>query len=141
MSGTFCYDVKTKENQSSFEFNSAYSPRVSYHFNPKVSHYHYGVKHPMKPFRLMLTDHLVSSYGLHKIMDLYETRSATRDELLEFHSEDYINFLSKVSPDNSNKLPRGTLENFNIGDDCPISKIYTIIQLYTLVRVLMPLGN
>lgn len=132
MSGTFSYDVKTKENEPLFEFNSAYSPRVSYHFNSKVSHYHYGVKHPMKPFRLMLTDHLVSSYGLHKIMDLYETRSATRDELLQFHSEDYVNFLSKVSPENANKLPRGTLENFNIGDDCPIfQNLYDYTTLYT----------
>lgn len=141
MSGTFSYDVKTKENEPLFEFNSAYSPRVSYHFNSKVSHYHYGVKHPMKPFRLMLTDHLVSSYGLHKIMDLYETRSATRDELLQFHSEDYVNFLSKVSPENANKLPRGTLEILTLETTVLFFKIYMIIQHYTLVRALTPPGN
>lgn len=131
MSTTFSYDIKTKNEQPLFEFGSAYCPRVSYHFNPKVSNYHYGVRHPMKPFRLMLTDHLVSSYGLHKVMDLYETRNATREEMLEFHSEDYINFLNKVSPDNLSKMPRGTLEKFNIGDDCPIfQNLYKYSTLY-----------
>lgn len=128
---TFSYDVKTKETYLPYEFGLAYSPHVSYHFNSDVSQYHYGVRHPMKPFRLMLTDHLVSSYGLHKIMDLYETREATRDELLEFHSADYIEFLSKVSPDTLSKMPRGSLEKFNIGDDCPIFQgIFEYSSLY-----------
>lgn len=132
-SDTLSFDVKTEEHKPRFEcdFGTSYSPRVSYHFNSQVSQYHYGVRHPMKPFRLMLTDHLVSSYGLHKVMDLYETRSATKEELLEFHSEDYINFLSKVSPENLNKLPRGSLEKFNIGDDCPIFQgIFEYASLY-----------
>ncbi|KAH3901622.1 histone deacetylase HOS2 SCDLUD_001388 [Saccharomycodes ludwigii] len=120
---TFQYDQKTKESYPLFQLNNSHpinKPRVSYHFNGNVSRYHYGVKHPMKPFRLMLTDHLVSSYGLHKIMDLYETRKATKEELTDFHSKDYIDFLEKVTPENTNKFPRGTLDTFNIGDDCPI---------------------
>lgn len=120
MSDTFSYDTKTTQERPLFEFGAAHSPRVSYHFNHKVSQYHYGIKHPMKPFRLMLTDHLVSWYGLHKIMDLYETREASKKEMMEFHAEDYIEFLSHVTPENINKLPRGSLEKFNIGDDCPI---------------------
>ena len=90
-STTFSYDEKTKLSQPTFEWElgNPYTPRVSFHFNPKVSNYHYGVKHPMKPFRLMLTDHLISGYGLHKIMDLYQTREATKEELLQFHSEEY----------------------------------------------------
>lgn len=132
MSSTFSVDSKTKEYQPLYEFGSNYAPRVSYHINPEVSHYHYGVRHPMKPFRLMLTDHLVSSYGLHKIMDLYKTRKATAEEMREFHSEDYVNFLAKVTPENLNKLPRGTLEKFNIGDDCPIfPNLFQYSSLYT----------
>ncbi|SMN18503.1 similar to Saccharomyces cerevisiae YGL194C HOS2 Histone deacetylase required for gene activation via specific deacetylation of lysines in H3 and H4 histone tails [Maudiozyma saulgeensis] len=131
MTNTFTYDKKTSAEQPLFEFNSSYTPRVSYHFNPKVSNYHYGVRHPMKPFRLMLTDHLVSGYGLHKIMDLYETRSATPDELREFHSDDYVKFLLKVTPENISKMPRGTFEKFNIGDDCPIfQNIFDYSSLY-----------
>lgn len=85
----------------------------------------------MKPFRLMLTDHLVSSYGLHKIMDLYETRVATSEEIAEFHTRDYIDFLQKVTPENLSKMPRGTLEKFNIGDDCPIfQNLFNYCTLY-----------
>ncbi|AGO13315.1 AaceriAFR172Cp [[Ashbya] aceris (nom. inval.)] len=120
MSQTFSYDARTMTEQPLFEFGASYTPRVSYHFNARVSQYHYGVRHPMKPFRLMLTDHLVSRYGLHKVMDLYETRAATKEEVLAFHAQDYVEFLSHVAPENLNKLPRGSLEKFNIGDDCPI---------------------
>ncbi|QLL32734.1 hypothetical protein HG536_0D02560 [Torulaspora globosa] len=131
MESTFSYDEKTRKEQPLYEFGSTYCPRVSYHFNPKVSNYHYGVRHPMKPFRLMLTDHLVSSYGLHQIMDLYETRAATKNEMTEFHTADYINFLCKVTPENLSKMPRGTLEKFNIGDDCPIfQNLFTYSSLY-----------
>lgn len=128
---TFQYDIKTEKEQPKFQFGSAYCPRVSYHFNPKVSNYHYGTRHPMKPFRLMLTDHLVSSYGLHKIMDLYETRVATWEEMTAFHTEEYVDFMKRVTPENLNKLPRGTLEKFNIGDDCPIfPNLYDYSSLY-----------
>ncbi|KAL6940530.1 histone deacetylase [Hanseniaspora vineae] len=118
---TFEYDECTKESYPLFEnLNSTNKPRVSYHYNAGVSKYHYGVKHPMKPFRLMLTDHLVSAYGLHKVMDLYDTREATKEEMESFHTKDYIEFLSKISPENSGRLSRTTLEKFNVGDDCPI---------------------
>lgn len=131
MSDTLQFDAKTESLKPRFEFGAPYEPNVSYHFNSDVSQFHYGVRHPMKPFRLMLTDHLVSSYGLHKIMDLYETRPATREELCEFHADDYVEFLAKVSPDNLSKLPRGTLEKFNIGDDCPIFQgLYQYSTLY-----------
>ena len=50
----------------------------------------------MKPHRLALTNSLVMGYGMHKYMDMYEPRRATRDELLEFHDQDYIDFLSRL---------------------------------------------
>lgn len=49
----------------------------------------------MKPQRLTLTNHLVLGYGLHKYMDIYQPRRATEEELLSFHDEDYIDFLSR----------------------------------------------
>lgn len=52
-------------------------------------------RHPMKPQRLTLTNHLVLGYGLHKYMDIYQPRRATEEELLSFHDEDYIDFLSR----------------------------------------------
>jgi histone deacetylase HOS2 len=116
---TFLPDKKTAENTPFYDSISK-QLNVSYHFNPEVSQYHFGPYHPMKPFRLMLTDHLVISYKLYEKMDLYQPRRATKEELLEFHSDDYIDFLVKVTPETVTKLPESTLAHFNIGDDCPV---------------------
>lgn len=117
-SDTFVADKKTAEETPLYEeLVSHNSNHVLYHYNPDVSNYHYGPHHPMKPLRLMLTDHLVASYKLYEKMDLYETRPATKDELLKFHSPEYINFLEKVTPD---AITKNSSKEFNIGDDCPI---------------------
>lgn len=52
-------------------------------------------RHPMKPHRLTLTNSLVLGYGLHKRMDVYSPREATKDELEMFHDSDYVDFLSR----------------------------------------------
>lgn len=49
----------------------------------------------MKPHRLTLTNSLVLGYGLHKKMDIYSPREATREELELFHDSDYVDFLSR----------------------------------------------
>jgi len=118
---TFTTDRKTEENAPLYYAdNKPNHTNVSYHYNPQVSRYHYGALHPMKPFRLMLTDHLVISYKLFEQMDLYTPRAATKEEMLEFHSEDYIDFLQRITPQQVSKLDEETLNQFNIGDDCPV---------------------
>ncbi|SGZ01410.1 BQ5605_C033g11144 [Microbotryum silenes-dioicae] len=94
-------------------------PRVSYYFPKGVGEYHFGECHPMKPHRLTLTNHLVMGYGLHRKMDMYDPRPATAEELQTFHDEDYVDFLSRVTPDNVNEFT-SVLSRFNVGDDCPI---------------------
>lgn len=117
---TLVYDAKTTQETPFYEdFTTQYSPKVSYHFNKDVSKFHFGARHPMKPFRLMLTDHLVLAYGLHDKMDLYEPRRATKDEILDFHTDDYVDFLRRVTPDNVKEFS-SIISNFNIGEDCPI---------------------
>ncbi|AOW02409.1 hypothetical protein B0I72DRAFT_9940 [Yarrowia lipolytica] len=117
---TIVFDSKTVENTPLYEsFLTTQKRRVSYHFNEEAARYHYGVRHPMKPFRLMLTDHLVLGYKLHNKLDLYRSRRATETEVREFHAEEYIDFLQRVTPDNIKKFQR-VLPKFNIGDDCPI---------------------
>ncbi|SCZ94996.1 BZ3500_MvSof-1268-A1-R1_Chr11-3g03531 [Microbotryum saponariae] len=95
------------------------NPRVSYYFPKGVGEYHFGERHPMKPHRLTLTNHLVMGYGLHRKMDMYDPRPATADELQTFHDEDYVDFLSRVTPDNVSAFT-SVLSRFNVGDDCPI---------------------
>lgn len=49
----------------------------------------------MKPFRLTLTNELVLGYGLHDYMSVYSPRKATSEEITQFHSHDYIDYLSR----------------------------------------------
>lgn len=100
---------------------------VSWHANPEVENHHFGMTHPMKPWRLTLTKEIVMAYGMHTAMDSYLSRAATREELTEFHKEDYIEFLSSVTPQNiATKYPELATSQgysgplFGVGDDCPI---------------------
>ncbi|KAJ8145665.1 hypothetical protein OY671_001244 [Metschnikowia pulcherrima] len=121
MSSTFSSDAKTASHQPLWHpSRQSQLKNVSYHYHATALHFHYGPHHPMKPFRLMLTDHLVLSYKLHEKMDLYEPRPATKQELTEFHSEDYVNFLESITPELAAKMDTEKLAQFNIGDDCPV---------------------
>lgn len=114
------YDVKTEASVPRLMPILGSAPRkVSYHFNEDAAPYHFGTTHPMKPFRLMLTDHLVLSYGLHEKMDWYKPRPATQSEIEEFHNSDYVDFLQRVTPKTLSKFPNVD-QKFNIGIDCPI---------------------
>lgn len=132
MSSTFTTDAKTLAQAPLYYPQRQLNLKnVSYHYNPEVSHFHYGPHHPMKPFRLMLTDHLVISYKLYEKMDLFMPRRATREELLEFHLEDYVNFLQLVTPELSAIMGEEKLAQFNIGDDCPIfDGMYDYLSIY-----------
>lgn len=91
---------------------------VSWHSNPQIEKHHFGQTHPMKPWRLTLAKSLVMSYGMHAAMDTFVSRTATRDELEDFHSEEYLEFLktAKVAPPND-EIPL----SYNLGgSDCPI---------------------
>jgi len=88
---------------------------------------------PQQPHRLKLTHHLVLGYGLYRKMEVYRPHIATTQELQKFHSEEYVNFLSRVNPDMGRTLSTN-LQKFNVGEytDCPIfdgmmefCKIYT----------------
>lgn len=65
-----------------------------------IGHYYYGPGHPMKPHRMKLTHHLIMGYGLYRKMECYRPHLASPDELARFHSEDYVDFLRRVTPEN-----------------------------------------
>lgn len=69
--------------------------RVSYFFDETIGNYHYGEGHPMKPHRLALTHELVLKYGLHNKMKMYRPPPASYQDLLLFHSEEYLDFLRR----------------------------------------------
>jgi len=93
--------------------------KVIYLYDPEIGNYHYSKGHPMKPLRVQMTHSLVVNYGLHKYMDIKRPFHASYDNLTNFHSEDYINFLSTVSNENMGELV-SDLHKFNIKDDCPV---------------------
>ncbi|KAH6591375.1 hypothetical protein BASA50_008729 [Batrachochytrium salamandrivorans] len=94
--------------------------RIAYLHRNEVGNFHYGDGHPMKPARLALTHNLVVGYGLHKKMSVYSPRLATDEELTEFHTEDYIDFIQRVTPENIHNYSK-FLSRFNIGvEDCPV---------------------
>jgi len=95
------------------------SRRVAYFFEHRVGNFHYGPGHPMKPHRLTLTHNLVVNYGLWKHMKVFRPRPATKDELQQFHADDYVDFLLRVTPDNAHQFAH-QFARFNVGDDCPV---------------------
>jgi histone deacetylase HOS2 len=92
--------------------------KVSYHFNPDIEHHHFGRTHPMKPWRLTLANGLIMSYGMHYAMDVFKSRQATMEELAEFHTADYLDYLKSVMPQEPVDYPD---HPHNLGGhDCPI---------------------
>mmetsp|Transcript_21455 Transcript_21455/g.33922 ORF Transcript_21455/g.33922 Transcript_21455/m.33922 type:complete len:441 (+) Transcript_21455:86-1408(+) len=107
--------------------------RVSYFYHGDLGHYYYGPSHPMKPHRLKLAHHLILAYGLYRKMDVYRPHLASAQEMLQFHSESYLAFLQRVSPESSRQLA-AQMQRFNMGEytDCPIfDGIFEYCQLYT----------
>ncbi|KAI6106382.1 hypothetical protein EDD16DRAFT_1899500 [Pisolithus croceorrhizus] len=106
-------------------------PIVSYFFQKGVGEFHYGERHPMKPHRLTLTNALVMGYGLDKqIHHIYNPRPATQVELEMYHDHDYVEFLSRVTPNNQNEM-RHLIDTFNCVEDCPIfAEMYDFCRMY-----------
>lgn len=87
----------------------------------------------MKPHRLKLAHHLILAYELYPKMECYHCHPATAGEMAAFHSEEYVQFLSKITPDNLRQYSN-VLQKFNAGDttDCPVfDGLFEFTQLYT----------
>ncbi|XP_047998972.1 histone deacetylase 3 [Leguminivora glycinivorella] len=107
------------------------SRRVAYFYNADVGNFHYGPGHPMKPHRLSVTHSLVLKYGLHKKMQVYKPYRASAHDMCRFHSEDYIEFLANVTPQNIQSYSKDLL-HYNVGDDCPVfDGLFDFCSMYT----------
>jgi histone deacetylase 1/2 len=107
-------------------------PRTAYYYTEDVGHRYYGPGHPMKPFRMKLAHHLILGYGLYRRMECFRPHRASAEELAAFHSDDYIDFLRRVSPVNSKAFATQT-QRFNCGEftDCPIfDNLFDFCQTY-----------
>ncbi|KTW31928.1 histone deacetylase HOS2 [Pneumocystis jirovecii RU7] len=131
MFNTATFTTKSLEKpQISFKTGRPKLKVISYHHEEEVGNFHFGEGHPMKPHRLTLTNHLILGYGLHKYMDIYRPRRATDEELEQFHSSEYIDFLKRVTPENASSFSDVSMK-FNMGQDCPIfDGVYDFCSIY-----------
>ncbi|KAJ5774320.1 hypothetical protein N7457_009216 [Penicillium paradoxum] len=93
--------------------------KIAYFYDSDVGNYAYVSGHPMKPHRIRMTHSLVMNYGLYKKMEIYRAKPASKYEMTQFHTDEYIDFLSKVTPDNMDHFSKEQ-SRYNVGDDCPV---------------------
>lgn len=93
----------------------------------------------MKPMRISIAHNLIVNYGLFNKMSVYRPYRANSEDMLKFHSEDYIYHLRSIRGSiidgNVSPVLKGLLKKFCIGtseNDCPIfENIYDFCQIYT----------
>ncbi|KAK9845660.1 hypothetical protein WJX84_005953 [Apatococcus fuscideae] len=77
----------------------------------------------MRPHRVRLTHSLVENYDLNKRLQVKRPTTKNKSEVTQFHADDYIDFLSRVTPDNQEEYQR-QMRLFNLGPvgeaDCPV---------------------
>jgi histone deacetylase 1/2 len=107
--------------------------RVSYFYQSDVGLYYYGPGHPMKPHRLRMTHQLILAYGLYRKMEVYRPKPSTDYQIQQFHSDEYVDFLKNINPNNMKQYANG-LQKFNLGEftDCPVfDGVYDFCSTYT----------
>ncbi|TFY82069.1 hypothetical protein EWM64_g1941 [Hericium alpestre] len=102
-----------------FEIAGEKKKRVCYFFDSDVGGFHYGPGHPMKPTRIRMCHSLVMNYGLYKRMEIFRAKPATRREMTQFHSDEYVDFLARITPSNMGSFIKEQ-HKCNVGDDCPV---------------------
>ncbi|KAK4176534.1 putative histone deacetylase [Triangularia setosa] len=93
--------------------------RVAYFYDSDIGNYAYVTGHPMKPHRIRLAHSLVMNYNVYKYLEIYRAKPAVTSEMTQFHTDEYIEFLQKVTPDNMDSFMREQ-GKYNVGDDCPV---------------------
>lgn len=114
--------------------------RVSYYFDEEIGIYTFKKGHPMRPFRIKMTDEMLKSYRLHEQMSCFDASFFTLEEevFYEFHSEEYIDLLKNITED-SISVYQEQFMRFGFSADCPNpvnSKFFDLCKLYTAGSVL-----
>ncbi|KAJ1548565.1 Histone deacetylase 2, partial [Cladochytrium tenue] len=65
-----------------------------------------GKKAKAEPHRIRMTHSLVLNYGLFKHLEIHRPTAATVAEMTKFHTDDYIDFLRRVTPDSAEEVAR-----------------------------------
>ncbi|KAK1407222.1 hypothetical protein QVD17_38836 [Tagetes erecta] len=95
--------------------------RVCYFYEPSIGDFYYGQGHPMKPHRIRMAHSLIIHYSLHRRMEIIRPFPAGPEDIRNFHSDDYVEFLSSVTPETvHDHTHTRQLKRFNVGEDCPV---------------------
>nr|POE92315.1 histone deacetylase rpd3 [Quercus suber] len=93
--------------------------KVAYFYDSDVGNYAYNAGHPMKPHRIRMAHSLIMNYGLYKKLEIYRAKPASKYEMTQFHTDEYVDFLQRVTPDNMDSFSKEQ-GKYNVGDDCPV---------------------
>ena len=109
--------------------------RVGYYFDEEIGMYTFKKGHPMRPFRVKVTDSLVAAYGLHRYMQCYDSSyiGIPESNMTEYHSQEYIDLLRNINEENF-QCYADQFQRFGFSSDCPYptnSRIYDLCKLYT----------
>ncbi len=114
--------------------------KVGYFYDKSFGNYNYGPNHLMKPHRVRITDTLIHAYELSDklspinpncFLDVVDSIDFTK-----FHSDEYIDFLKTVTPENS-KFMTEQLMYFNFNEDCTVFEgIYDFCKIYSTGSIL-----
>ncbi|KAJ7360865.1 histone deacetylase RPD3 [Mycena albidolilacea] len=92
--------------------------RVAYYYDPDVGAYTFGYNQYLKPHRVKMAHDLISAYGMLDKMHVLRPARTSAETMTSFHTDEYVQFLSKVTPETAAKLSfNGT--RFLVGDDNP----------------------
>ncbi|KAF2124444.1 hypothetical protein P153DRAFT_326636 [Dothidotthia symphoricarpi CBS 119687] len=109
----------TEASHSLASMTAAQPKKVAYFYDSDVGNYAYVAGHPMKPHRIRMAHSLIMNYGLYTKMEIYRAKPASKYEMTQFHTDEYIEFLHKVTPDNMDNFAKEQ-SKYNVGDDCPV---------------------
>jgi histone deacetylase 1/2 len=72
-------------------------------------------------YRVFSHDAILEMPFCHSLLTYFPQRAkpATRHEMTQFHTDEYIDFLQKVTPDNMDNFAKEQ-GKYNVGDDCPV---------------------
>ncbi|KAH6902820.1 histone deacetylase RPD3 [Coprinopsis sp. MPI-PUGE-AT-0042] len=92
--------------------------KVAYFYDHDLGSHTYGLGHPMKPHRMRVTHELVTGYNMLDKMHVLRPTRATAEKMTEFHTDEYVHFLNRVTPETAEELTyHGT--RFLVGEDNP----------------------
>ncbi len=83
-------------------------------WDERLLDYNLGPQHPLRPIRVKLTYELIRSKGIlqQESVEVIKPRIATREEILLFHEEEYVNLVEQYSKKGSGLLDAGDTPAF-----------------------------